>query len=190
MLYNRDEEKIKDLQWMGFLKLNSEHELTDQYTISKKEARNFLKLVDLFIRIARVNVFFLYFFCLGLHLRVLIVAQQTLSTSAFLFSTLPNLFSFWIPTIAAWQSVNCFFVLFVLTTSFIQKNLKSCVDYDVSHLPTRKKRFNKLARVHANCLNEMLAIYKSSHEHIQYSLSTLYSFAIFAGFSFPYVGIL
>lgn len=186
MLYDRNEQKTKELQWMRFLKLNSEQELAEQYAISRKEAHRFLKLVNLFIRIARLNVIFLYVFCLGLHLPVLYVAQRTLSTSVFLFSTLPNFVSFWVPTIAAWQSVNCFFTIFVLTCYFIQKNLRFSTDYELAHLP-RKRRLNELARAHLNCLNQVLAIYNSSQAHIGYSTTTLYSFAIFAGFSFPYV---
>ena len=172
---------------MQFLKLTTEQELTERYAISKKEARHFLKLVTLCIRISRVNVFFVYAFCLGLHLRVLFVAKSTLSTSAFLFSTLPNFVSFWTVLWTAYQSVNCFFAIFVLTCFFIQKNLKFSAHHkSIVHL-LKKRKLNDLARANLICFNEMLLLQRSSQEHMDLTLATLFSMFASIAFCFPYV---
>lgn len=186
-LHHGDERKAYDLQWMQFLKLNSEQELTERYAISKKEASNFLKIVNLCIRISRVNVFFVYAFCFGLQLRVLFVAGRTLSTSAFLFITLPNLLSFWTVLLTAYESVNCYLAIFVLTCFFIQKNLKFSTDYEsVAHL-LKRRELNELVRANLITFNEMLTIQQSSQEHMDLTLATLYSMFMSIGFAFPYV---
>lgn len=107
--------EIKKLRWLKFLKMTNVDELIINYPINRETAFKFLSNVDLIIRIIRINMILLYSFVVLLHLRVIFVAYSTLSIQAFILSTLPNLISFYISFLASYQSVNCFFAIYVLT---------------------------------------------------------------------------
>lgn len=170
---------------MKFLKMDL-NELVQNYVISNRNATAFIYLTDLLIKFARSSLLVLYLFCFSLHVRVLIYALRTLSIKDFILFTLPNLVSFWIVAFTCFQALNCFLVIFALTCSFIQQNLKSSTKFSMFH-QLNKTQLNRIANLNLKCLNDVIKIFEPSQKHTDLTLSTLYSMVGSIAFTFPYV---
>lgn len=182
---SKDKSRLDKLQYMKFLKYDAE-ELTDNYVISRKEAKDLLKTTDLVIRITRINVIFLYTFCLTLHVRVLYNAIITLPVEGFIFSTIPNFLNFYLVTVTSYQSLNCFFSIYLLTCHLILKSFKTSTNRNLVYF-IKKKTILNIANLNLKAFNQALRLQELSQKDTDLNLTTLYSMMISVGFAFPYV---
>lgn len=187
VLKRNDVRHLKRTQFLKFLKCN-EDELVDNYTISRKDASSFIRLTDLFIRGSRINVFLLVIYCLGLHSRLLYFSFYNLPLKAFIFSTIPNFFLFYVSAFPGYQCSNCSFVIFFLTCLFIHKNLKST--YPSERYPINllnKKQEINLILLTLKSFNQNLRIFEPSQEQANLTVTVLYSMIMSIGLAFPYL---
>ena len=191
MTLENNENGLKKIQYLKFFKINDGEQLANSYPINKRDAKRFLRISDILVRITRVNVLLLCFFCICIHINVLITARNLLSAKAFLLLTIPNFIIFWISCRPGYQASNCFACIFILTCVFISKNIKSLSDYKYFYLIKKpnitEAMKNELIKFNLKSLNRILIIHTKSQRNFNITTATFYSFFLSLGFAFPYV---
>lgn len=176
MLKNDNYEKgWKDLDYLRFLKYSEHDELCKNYVISKKEAKNFLFLVDIFIKLAKVNVFLFCAFDICIHLRVIYYSYSIVPLEWMIISYIPNAISFYICIFLCYQHANCVFLMYFFSCIFSYKCIKSSCNRVLLNQFVNNNDINDMAKLNIKVFKDVLKIFNGNQKFIDLQFTPYYT---------------
>ena len=153
--------------------------------ISKKEAENFLYLVNLFIYLAKINCTLFIAFNLCIHARVIFYAYFAIPFKYIILSHIPNAISFYIVIFLCFQSANFSFLVFLFSNLFTLKSIRSSTNRKLLSFLNDKK-VNAMAKVNLKVIKDILVIFSGNQKFINLHFTGFYSVMLIICFTFPY----
>ena len=139
--------------------------------ISKKESIKFLFIINLLIKLAKLNVFLFFLFDVFIHLRVLYHGLSLMSIYFIILSYVPNAISFYICIFWSYQHSNYSFLIFFVGCFFTLKSVKSITK---RNLLISRKKINKLTKLNLKAFNDLLKIFNSNQKFIDLHFTPFY----------------
>ena len=165
MLRNDNEQGWKQFSHLGFLNCSDNEELCRKYVMTRKEANNFFKLTDIFIKLTKITVLLFYIFVMCITARVFYTSFYTIPFTHIILSTLPNGISFHFLMYFLYESANAFFLIYFLGNIFISKSIKSISNRVLlSYLD--KKEVIDLAKTNLKAFKGMKSVFQNNELQI------------------------